>query len=149
LPLERFETKRTGSIASRVGPAVISTVRPSSAPSTRAGSVARGAGASPSSARAMSTGSSMRPWPVSPSASAPAAGPSTRTPRAVSVATFACVAGFFHIAQFIAGATAIGAVVARQSVANRSSARPWASRARKSALAGATSTSSAQRASSR
>ena len=49
---------------------------------------------------------------------------------------------------FIAGAMAIGAEVARISVESRSSARPWAVRARKSALAGATSTRSAQRASS-
>ena len=48
----------------------------------------------------------------------------------------------------MAGATAIGAAVARHSVASRSSAWPVASRARKSALAGAMSTTSAQRASS-
>ena len=48
----------------------------------------------------------------------------------------------------MAGATAIGACVARHSVASRSSACPPARRARKSALAGATSTRSAQRASS-
>src|SRR5947208_3891051 len=48
----------------------------------------------------------------------------------------------------MAGATAIGASVARHSVASRSSACPVARRARKSALAGAMSTACAQRASS-
>src|SRR4029077_17790413 len=48
----------------------------------------------------------------------------------------------------MAGATATGAEVARHSVASRSSAWPPARRARKSALAGAISTTSAQRASS-
>ena len=61
---------------------------------------------------------------------------------------FAWVALFAHITRFIAGASAMGASVARQSVANRSSARPSAKRAMKSALAGATNTISAQRASS-
>jgi len=48
----------------------------------------------------------------------------------------------------MAGATTIGAVVARQSVERRSPARPAQSVARKSAVAGATTTTSAQRASS-
>ena len=60
----------------------------------------------------------------------------------------ACVAAFAHICWFMAGASVIGAAVARHSVLSRSSARPAASRAMKSALAGATSTRSAQRASS-
>ena len=70
------------------------------------------------------------------------------TPRARSVATFACVAALAHISRFIAGATAIGASVARHSVLSRSSAWPCARRARKSALAGAITMRSAQRASS-
>jgi hypothetical protein len=61
---------------------------------------------------------------------------------------FACVALFAHMTRFIAGAITIGASVARHSVASKSSARPPASRAMKSALAGAISTSCAQRANS-
>ena len=49
---------------------------------------------------------------------------------------------------FIAGAIVIGAVVARHSVLTRSSAKPCASLARVLAVAGATTTRSAQRASS-
>src|SRR3546814_5383894 len=49
---------------------------------------------------------------------------------------------------FIAGATQIGAVVARHRVVTRSSAKPCASLARVSAVAGATTMRSAQRASS-
>ena len=54
-----------------------------------------------------------------------------------SVATFACVAALAHISRFIAGTTVIGASVARHSVVSRSSARPCARRAMKSAEAGA------------
>ena len=95
-----------------------------------------------------SAGSSIRPGPVSPQACPPSSGPHICNPRDCSRAIFDWVAAFSHMAWFIAGATARAAVVARQSVANRSSASPWAIRARKSALAGATRTRSAQRASS-
>src|ERR1700751_1723738 len=54
-------------------------------------------------------------------------------PRCTSVATLARVAGFDHLRWFIAGATARGALLARHSVARRSSAWPAARRARKSA----------------
>ena len=69
-------------------------------------------------------------------------------PRATNVSTFACVALFAHMTRFMEGATAMGASVATHSVANKSSAWPPANRAMKSALAGAISTSCAQRASS-
>ena len=69
-------------------------------------------------------------------------------PRAASVATLACVALLAHMTRFIAGASMIGASVAMHSVQSRSSARPAASRAMKSALAGAINTICAQRASS-
>ncbi len=52
------------------------------------------------------------------------------------------------MALFIAGATNTGALVARTRVVRRSSARPLASRLIRSAVAGAISTASAQRASS-
>ncbi len=102
----------------------------------------RASGAVSSATRSMiSSGSSMRPSPTSPQACSPAAGPRTRIPRDSSRATLACVAGFAHMTWFMAGATAMGASVARHSVVSRSSAWPVASCARKSALAGATSTS--------
>jgi hypothetical protein len=61
-------------------------------------------------------------------------------PRDIRVATLAWVALLDHMMRFMAGAITIGASVARHKVASRSSARPCASRARKSALAGAIST---------
>ena len=69
-------------------------------------------------------------------------------PREIRVSTLACVALLAHMTRFIAGASAMGASVARQRVANKSSALPSARRAMKSALAGAINTNCAQRASS-
>ncbi len=124
LPELRLLMKRTGSMGSRVGPAVISTRRPLNTPlGTRV----------ESASAASSVGSSMRPAPTSPQAWSPVPGPNTCTPRSLSRATLAWVAAFAHICWFMAGASAIGAAVARQVVASRSSARPPASRARKSA----------------
>ena len=60
----------------------------------------------------------------------------------------AWVAGCAHITRFIAGTRTIGASLARQIVLSRSLARPCASRAIRSALAGATTMRVAQRASS-
>src|SRR4249919_2064091 len=100
------------------------------------------------SAATIASGSLRRPGPDSPSASGPSSGPITCTPRSRSVATLAWVAGCNHMRWFIAGATMIGAVVARHSVVTRSSAKPWVSLARVFAVAGATTTWSAQRASS-
>ena len=130
--------KRTGSRASRVGPAVTSTSTPASAPpSNRAMTRA-----------AISSGSSIRPGPTSPHAWSPSPGPSISTPRSSSANTFARVAPACHICRFIAGASTSGAVVARHRVVRRSSASPCASRASTLAVAGATSTMSAHRASS-
>ena len=78
----------------------------------------------------------------------PSSGPTKRTPRALSVARFAWVAGCCHIRTFIAGAASVSLSVASSTVAARSSARPWAILARKFALAGATTTRSAARDSS-
>ena len=57
-------------------------------------------------------------------------------------------AGMGHICWFIAGATATGAGVASATVVSKSSALPWASLAMTSAVPGAITTRSAQRASS-
>jgi hypothetical protein len=138
-PELRLLMKRTGSMRSRVGPAVSSTRLPARGPE----------GASvPETNPASCSGSSMRPAPTSPQAWSPSPGPQTWMPRDLSVATLAWVAALLHIRRFIAGASAIGASVARHKVVRRSSACPVASRARKSAVAGAMITKSAQRASS-
>ena len=103
---------------------------------------------SPSSSETMSAGSLIRPGPTSPQACQPASGPMIRTPRPTSTSRLACVAAARHICWFMAGASTIGAGVARHTVASRSSAKPCASRAIRFAVAGAASTTSAQRASS-
>ena len=104
-----------------------------------AGAVLAGAGARP----LLCVG----PTPSQPHASSPVSGPITCAPRSRSSARFACVAGWLHMFTFIAGATSSGARVASSRVEARSSARPQAIFASRSALAGATSTSSAQSAS--
>ena len=128
-------TARTGSIGSRVGPAVTSTRRPASTfgwkNATRSSS--------------SSCGSSMRPLPISPQAWSPDAGPSTTTPSATSRATFRCVAGCAHICRFIAGATSSGQARAMHIVVSRSSQIPFASFAMKSVDAGTTAIASASR----
>ncbi len=141
LPELRLLMNRTGSIGSRVGPAVTSTRRPPRLPA-----IAAGGGSS--RARTMSAGSTMRPGPTSPQAWLPEAGPMKRTPRDSSVARLAWVAACRHMAWFIAGASTSGASVAMHRVVSRLPAVPAASRAIKWAVAGATSTRSAQRASS-
>ena len=118
---------RTGSIASKVGPAVITTLRPASSfgwkKAIRCSS--------------SSSGSSILPMPVSPQAWSPAPGPTTVAPSAASCAMLRCVAGCSHIWRFIAGATSSGHSRARHSVVSRSSAMPWTSFAMRSAVAGA------------
>jgi len=61
------------------------------------------------------------------------------------VAKFAWVAGCAHIIRFMAGAISTGLSEASSAVVARSSARPVAIRAIKSALAGATTTRLASR----
>ena len=58
------------------------------------------------------------------------------------------MAGLSHISTFIAGATSNGQLRATQTGESRSSARPWASLAMKSAVAGATTIASMPRESS-
>ena len=120
--------KRTGSSFSLVGPAVTSTV----SPARSLLSLSRMPAAS-----AMSSGSLMRPSSSSPQARKPLPGPTKWTPRCLRILTFSCVAGFFHIALFMAGAISTGQVMASAVVESRSSAMPCASFAMMFAVAGA------------
>ena len=128
-------------MGSRVGPAVITARRPF----RDCEPMATG---SANSVPTISSGSTMRPGPSSPHAWSPWAGPRIRTPRPSSARRFACTDGCCHMAWFIAGASSTGAWLARQSVLNNPSARPAVNDAMKFAVAGATSTRSAQRANS-
>ena len=84
-----------------------------------------------------------RPGPVSAPVSRPATGSSTCTPRDRRVATLATVAGCSHISVCIAGASRTGHRATSSVAVSRSSAWPVAARASRSAVAGATITSSA------
>ena len=138
-PEEGLEMNRTGSIGSRVGPAVTTTRRPEKSlwPSKR------------EAARAMSAGSESRPKPTSPSASSPEAGPHTCMPLARSAARFSCVTEFCHMRVFMAGARSTGLVAASTALVTASFAMPARIRARRSAVAGATIRRLAMRAISR
>ena len=128
-PVEGFEMNRTGSIASRVGPAVISTRFPLSGPSQK----------SPFTPSIKSASSARRPGPTSPSASGPEAGPMKCVCGvARSTARLRAVAGCSHIAVFIAGASSTGPRKARSDVVTASFAIPSVMRARRSAVAGST-----------
>ena len=124
--------KRTGSIGSRVPPAVTSTRRPS-----QGFSPAQPAAAS--TAASSRAGSGRRPRPNSPrEASGPSSGSITSTPRRRSVSRFSWVAAAAYMRSFIAGATRRGAVQARKEVVSIESAAPAASLAIVLAEAGAT-----------
>ena len=123
--------KRTGSMFSCVPPALMSTRLPSKL--RWIGPVANTVRAS----SAICDGSSIRPGPVSLPVSLPCAGSSTVTPRRRSVATFSCVAGCSHISVCIAGAKTTGHVATSTVDVSKSSARPAAKRAIRSAVAGA------------
>ena len=117
LPLDRLVMPRTGSIGSKVGPAVMSTRWPSSALGWK----------NAVSSSSSSPASSMRPSPTSPQAWSPLSGPSTVVPSVRSWARLRWVAGCAHISRFMAGATSSGqrfAGRARHSRLSRSSARP-------------------------
>ncbi len=82
--------KRTGSIASRVPPAVIKTRTPANGSGSGAGSRGGALARAASIAARISVGSCIRPRPRSPrDASAPSAGSRIVTPRSRSVAVFA------------------------------------------------------------
>ena len=95
-------------------------------------------------AATISAGSAMRPAPLSPQARKPLLGPTTCTPRCRRVAMFCRVAAASHMPTFMAGATSMGARVARAVVESISSANPQASLARMLAVAGAMANSSAR-----
>ena len=96
-------------------------------------------------AATISSGSAIRPKPYSPQAMSPSFGPTVRTPSASTCARLRRVAGWSHIRTFIDGATSTGVSVASSRVEARSSARPCASFAIRSAVAGATTIRSATR----
>jgi hypothetical protein len=96
----------------------------------------------------IAAGSAIRPGPNSPQAMAPSSGPTNRTPSAFRVAKLRRVAACSHIRTFMAGAISTGLSVASRVVDARSSARPPAAFAIRSAVAGATTTRSAERESS-
>ena len=75
--------------------------------------------------------------------SRPSAGSTTTTPRPRSVATLAAVAGCSHISVCMAGASTTGHRAVSRVLVSRSSASPWAAFAIRSAVAGATTTRSA------
>src|SRR4051794_2610515 len=100
------------------------------------------ASTTPASA-AMSAGSGSRPCPESGPVSRPTAGGSTTAPRRRRVATLSWVAGCRHISVCMAGTKTTGQCAVSRVAVSRSSARPAAARARRSAVAGATTTSSA------
>ena len=135
LPELELVKPRTGSSASKVGPAVSTTRLPASNFGWNEAI----------KASKISVGSSMRPSPTSPQACAPLAGPSTPTPSARNCAMLRTVAGCSHIWRFMAGATRSGQSRARHRVVNRSSPKPCTSLAMKSAVAGAMITASAPR----
>ena len=110
--------------------------RPSRAP---AGAPARARAASK-----IASGSGSRPGPESDPVSRPLAGSSTVTPRLRRVSTLAWVAGCCHISVCMAGAISTGQPPAISRVlVRRSLAWPVAARASRSAVAGATTISSA------
>ena len=92
---------------------------------------------------AIVSGSAKRPGPTIPQARTPSSGSTITWPRARSTRTFSCVAGWFHIFVFIAGARTTGPVKARYVVVRKSSANPCASFARMLAVAGAITRASA------
>ena len=86
-PLDGFVSTRTGSMCSRVGPAVTRTVFPRSRPPARSAS-------SRSTATRIASGSLIRPGrSLGPSASGPVSGPTKCQPRAASAFVLMRVAG--------------------------------------------------------
>ena len=127
-------------MGSAVGPAVTMARLPVSGPDAPCSAA--------SIAAKITAGSAMRPGPNSPQAMAPSSGPTNRTPSALRVARFRCVAACRHIRTFMAGAISTGLSVASRVVEARSPANPCAALAIRSAVAGATTTRSAERDSS-
>ena len=138
LPEDLFEIYLTSSISSSVRPAVTSTRTPESSSGAKEARIAS----------TISSGSAIRPGPVSPHARSPSPGSIIRRPSRSSIDRLRPTAGFSHIPAFMAGANRTGQRAAASTVPARSSAAPWAAFERISAVAGATTTRSAQDASS-
>ena len=138
-PVERLVRKRTGSSASRVGPAD-TTMRMPARSFTR--TLAR---------TAQSTSSSTEgsfPSPSSPQASMPEAGGMTTMPLDASASRFACVAALRYMCTFMAGATSTRARSMRDATYDTQPASTACARcATVLAEAGATIMRSASRAS--
>ena len=132
LPDEKFPINLAASIGSLVPPAVTSTRFPLSGPPSAANAVSK-----------ISSGSASLPAPESSPVSLPTAGHTMVMPRSVSVSMFAVVALFSHISVCMAGATITGQVAASTVVVRRSSAIPDVIFAINDAVAGATTTRSA------
>ena len=96
----------------------------------------------------IASGSAIRPGPNSPHAIAPSSGPTKARRPPPALARLRWVAACSHIRTFIAGAISTGLSVASSAVEARSPARPPAAFAIRSAVAGATTTRSADRDSS-
>src|SRR4051812_38399374 len=126
-------------MGSRVPPALMTTRRPTRSVASASAPCSRTTVAS----AAMSAGSGRRPGPESGPVSRPNAGGSTTAPRRRRVATLSWVAGCSHISVCIAGAKTTGQDAVSRVAVSRSSARPAAARASRSAVAGATTTRSA------
>ena len=138
-PEERLPRNRTGSRCSRVPPALTATRRPArSRPAARGHDrrigrarrsrprpARRGRAAGRDRSRGRSAGRSRDRRP--------------RAPRHAAWPTLAWVAGCSHISVCIAGAKTTGQWAVSRTLVSRSSARPVAARASRSAVAGATS----------
>src|SRR6266702_3544414 len=132
---------RTGSSSSRVPPADTTTRRP-----VRSGrKPSRPRASSRMAVSNSSAGSGNRPGPLSAPVSRPVAGSRTTAPRSRSAATLARVAGCSHISVCMAGANMTGQRAVSSVVVSKSAASPCAALARRSAVAGATTTRSACR----
>ena len=128
-PLELLPIYRTGSIASRVPPAVTKILLPKR-------SELRSTNFEISETILETSG--YLPTPKSSPVILPSSGSITKIPLARSVATFATVAWFNHISGCIAGTKTIGLLLALIVFVRRSSQIPLAILASRSAVAGAT-----------
>src|SRR3954452_6836655 len=126
-------------MGSRVPPALMTTRRPTRSVASASAPCSSTTVAS----AAMSAGSGRRPGPESGPVSRPTAAGRTTAPRRRRVATLSCVAGCSHISVCMAGTKTTGQEAVSSVAVSRSSARPMAARASRSAVAGATTTRSA------
>ena len=117
-PEELLVMTRTGSIGSRVPPAVTTTRRPDKTPAPSR--------TIESASAAMRSGSGRRPLPLSPPAKGPSSGSRTITPRRRKVARFSWTLGCSHISVCMAGHSNTGARLANNVAVSRSSASPIA-----------------------